>query len=232
MIGNKALALVCGILVIAGSGTSQAALTYLDANRTTNTGPAGAIKAGVNSPADDGLWSERIGFGSSTNIFQSGDGDGEDAPELVTTITGLTPNAVYSVYAHFWDPTSTVEDWNLRAGLVSGSTLLYAAADASVDLAGSVPAVLASTLTYSTPPTVFLESSRNNLAALLGVATADGSGQINVYVDDMPSTVGVNRRSWYDGVSYELAIPEPVTAMLFALALPALHATRRRAHRV
>jgi hypothetical protein len=188
------------ILVVTGAAT-QAQLVYVDADRNTNTGPAAAIKAGVNGQADDNLWSERTGFSSGGNFFQSGDGDGEDSPQLTTTLTGLTPYTLYSVNAHFWDAGPA---WTIRAGYTSGNLPHYAnPGEAAAN--GAQPAVLASTLTYATAPTVFVEADRTMYAAVLGPTKSDANGNLNVYIDDRPSTIGVNNRTWYDGLSYQLA---------------------------
>ena len=90
----------------------------------------------------------------------------------------------------------------------------------------STAAILASTLTYSTAPTIYLESGRALLAGLLGTATANGAGEIAVFVDDLPTSLNVNRRTWYDGVSVAV-VPEPSSLALAALGLAGL-AWRRR----
>ncbi|HEX6963381.1 MAG TPA: hypothetical protein VF175_16050, partial [Lacipirellula sp.] len=194
------LALGC-ILLTMGSRAAYAQLTYVDANRNTNTGPAIAIKAGVNGQADDNLWSERTGFSSGGNFFQSGDGNGEDAPQLTSTITGLAPSTLYSVYVHFWDAGPA---WTIRAGYAAGKLPLYAS-PAEAAATGAEAALLASTLGYSRAPTVFVEADRTMYAAPIGPAKSDPSGTITFYVDDRPSSIGVNHRTWYDGMSYEPA---------------------------
>ena len=192
---------------------ARAALTYLDASKD-NTGPLSAFTAGTNGQADDDLWTVRTGFSVGSTFIQSGDGNGEDSPELTTTITGLAANSPYRVYVHFWDGSGTAPDWNIRAGFTSspGGNTLFANPTDAPDL-GATPAVLASTLAYVNPPTPFTESDRTQFAGLVGIALSDGSGNLNVYIDDLPSQIGVNNRTWYDGVSYEL-VPEPAGAML------------------
>lgn len=221
-----ARAVVAGGALLLLCSTARAGLTYLDADFGTNTGPAAASAGTTTAP--DGLWGQRP-FGSSATIFEaSGTGSGaEDAAEIYTTISGLSPG-LYKVYVHFWDGSGPDPDWNVRAGFTSGSLTLYAngvGTDAT-DL-GATGAGLASDLTYSTAPTVFVEADRTMYAGLVGTAAANGSGEITVYVDDLPSTIGANNRSWYDGVSYA-AVPEPASALLLALALPALFIRRRR----
>src|SRR5207237_1213490 len=129
----------------------------------------------------------------------------ENAPELRTTITSLTAGANYAVWVFFWDATGSTENWSIRAGFTSapGTNPLFSALDAAGQL-GAAPAPLAGTLTYTIPPTIFAEGNRVLLAALLGNTVADGGGAIRVFVDDKPTTIGANNRTWYDGVGWAL----------------------------
>jgi hypothetical protein len=222
----KCLVLLAASVSLALTSRSQGALVYLDANRTTNTGPAAAIKAGVNGQADDDLWSERTGLGIGSNIFQSGDGNGENSPELTTTIPGLLPFGQYRVYVHFWDGSGTAPDWNVRGGFAPGVNTLFANPADAADI-GATAAVLASSLSYVANPTPFTEADRTQFAGLVGIASATVGGSLNVYIDDLPSIIGVNNRTWYDGVSYEL-VPEPASVAMLMFAAPALAALRRR----
>lgn len=209
------LVAVAALGLVALSTSAQAQLRYVDASTTggsPNTGPASAFLPGMNNQADDNLWSLRTGFSSSSTFLQSGDGNGEDSPEIFTTIGGLTPNSFYQVYTHFWDGSGPNPDWNIRAGFTSnpgGNTLFANPADAA-DI-GATPAVLASTLTYVVPPTTFLEADRTMFAGLVGTTKANATGQITVYLDDLPSTIGVNQRTWYDGLSYQATTLQTLT---------------------
>lgn len=209
--------------VLASSQAGSAALVYVDANHTANTTPSTAIGG---TTADDNLWSLRTGFASGSTIYESGQGDGEDAPEIVTTIDGLVPNTPYTIYVHFWDGSGTDPDWNVRAGLSSnpGANTAFANPADAADI-GATAGVVASSLTYTTPPTTFQEADRTMFAGLVGEGTSNSTGQLAVYIDDLPSTIGVNNRSWYDGVSYEV-VPEPGCMAL--LALGGLLVGRRR----
>ena len=211
---------------LALAGPASAALIYVDANHTTNTTPSTAFAA---TNADDNLWTQRTVFASGGTIYESGQGDGENSPEIVTTITGLAPNTAYTIYVHFWDGSGTAPDWNVRAGLSSnpGANTLFANPADAADISAT-PGVLASSLSYSTAPTVFVEADRTMFAGLVGEGTSNSAGELSVFVDDLPSTIGVNNRSWYDGVSYE-AVPEPSATAL--LALGGLLAARRRRRR-
>jgi hypothetical protein len=207
LIGSKAFivfGLICGVVL---SNSAQAQLRYVDATITggsPNTGPLNAFKPGQDTQADDNLWSLRTGVSSGGTFLQSGDGDGENSPEIYTTISGLTPNSFYAVYTHFWDGSGTSPDWNVRAGFVSnpGGNKLFANPADAADI-GATPAVLASSLSYIVAPTTMQESDRTMYAGLVGTTKSNASGQITVYIDDLPSTIGVNQRTWYDGLSYQ-----------------------------
>jgi hypothetical protein len=212
---------------------SPAAVTYVDAtsgaggNTTLANGSTFTPPLNGTTGADNN-WEQRTVFGSSGNIYEAGgENVTENAPELRTAIGGLTPGALYQVYAFFWDPTSNVEDWNMRAGTTSnaGANTLFTAPDATGELA-STAAILASTLTFSTAPTLTLDAGRDLRAADLGTVTADVNGQIFVYVDDLPTSANVNRRTWYDGVGFE-AVPEPSVSLLGVLGLIGLLRRRR-----
>src|SRR5688572_28013713 len=112
---------------LALTGPASAAFIYVDANHTTNTTASTAFAA-TNTNADDNLWTQRTVFASSGTIYESGQGDGENSPEIVTTITGLAPSTAYTIYVHFWDGSGTAPDWNVRAGLSSnpGANTLFA----------------------------------------------------------------------------------------------------------
>ncbi len=205
---------VSALLLLASCASLRADLTYVDATTTNTTLANGnAFNPPVNATTGaDNNWEQRS-FGSGGTIFEAGgENAAENAPELRTTITGLSPGATYTVFACFWDPVSTGEDWNIRAAGSSnaGANPIFSAADAIGDLS-STAAVTASTQTYATAPTIFLESSRALLAAPIGTLTANASGNLSVFIDDRPASTSVNLRTWYDGLAYELAAPAPNT---------------------
>jgi hypothetical protein len=145
---------------------------YVDAT-TGATGNTTLADGGLYTPplngttGADNQWEQRTVFGSGGNIYEAGgENAAENAPELKTTLSGLTPGQHYNIHVYFWDPGSTTEDWNIRAGLASnpGSNPPYSAADATAEIGGALAAQLASTLTHSNPPRVFVESARNLLA--------------------------------------------------------------------
>jgi len=208
------------------TAASEAAFTYLDA--VDGAGGNTTLANGDTLDANDGTgattWRQRdnaaFGSGPAGSVFEGVD----PSPEIKTTISGLTPGATYTIHVHFWDPQSTTEDWNVSAGLTTGSLTTFTREAGAVS--GSVASVLASTLSYDVAPTQFgPNSGREMLAGLVGNAVADGGGNIEVFIDDFGST-DVNQRTWYDGVSHEL-VPEPSVALLGAFGLLGLLRRRR-----
>jgi hypothetical protein len=198
--------------------------TYVDATCGVGGDTALASGATFSPPLNGGTradnnWEQRTVFGSSGNIFEAGGAVAENAPELCTTITNLVPGANYAVRVLFWDANGSTANWCIRAGFRSAPGLnpLFSASDASVKL-GATAAPLASTLKYAVAPTLFAESSRVLLAGSIGTKTADGSGAIQVFIDDKPSNIGSNNRTWYDGVAWAAISASPAPSLSFAAA--------------
>jgi hypothetical protein len=146
-------------------------VTYSDATSGVNGNTTLANGSTFSPPLNgttgaDNNWEERTSFASSGNVFESGGETSENAPELRTTISGLAPGATYAIYTFFWDATGATENWNIRAGFTSapGANPLFSAADSAASL-GATPSMLASTLSYASPPTIFAEGNRVLLAA-------------------------------------------------------------------
>ena len=204
--------LLRSLTVFVFAAPAAAGLVYLDAisgaggNTTLADGSTFSPPLNGTTGADNN-WEQRTPYASGGNIFESGGEAGEDVPEIKTTLSGLTPGAAYRVYVHFWDAYA----WRIRAGFTSnpGANPLFASAADAADI-GATSAALASSLSYSVAPTLFVEDNRTMHAALLGVATADAGGVIEVFVDDAPPA-GANSRTWFDGVSYEPAPTNPIT---------------------
>ena len=218
-------------LAVASAMIAHAQVIYVDAVPGVNTFPTSAF---ASSPAQDNLWGLRA-FGTGNTIYESsGVASGtEDSPEIYTILSGLTPGLPYHVWVNFYDVTANnIENWPIRAGFSSGNLTLFAyGGDGGAGLLNATPAALANTLSYVNPPKFDDGGNRNLLAGYLGQAVADAQGEIRVYVDDLPSTIGANNRTWYDGLSYEL-VPEPSALALGLVGLAALllvrgHSLRR-----
>jgi hypothetical protein len=64
--------------------------------------------------------------------------------------------------------------------------------------------------------------------ASLGIAVADGSGNIAVFIDDLASPTQREReRTWYDGVGHSL-VPEPASLAMLCMGMAAALLLRRR----
>ncbi|MEO0795254.1 MAG: hypothetical protein AAFX93_08840 [Verrucomicrobiota bacterium] len=236
---NKAH-LTCLVALAPIAAIQAQTVTYVDAIAdplvgTTNTVATSGdplatwyFDAGGTNPTDS-LWNRRTGFANSSDVLQAKTNDPTPGSfqELTTTITGLTPGVQYQVYTFFWDAGNT-QQWTLDTGLTSGNLTLFA--NGSDGVSGATAALDASSLTFSSPPLI-TEADRTMFAADLGIVAADGSGEINIFVNNSTSVSNNSMRSWYDGVGYA-AIPEPSTYALVGgfLALGiAIMARRRKA---
>lgn len=154
----------------------------------------------------DNDWEIRLNASNSGSVLEAGGETSEDAYELRTTLTGLTPGEPYELHAFFWDPSSAVEDWNLRAGFASnpGGNTLFSNPDATGQLGGATSATLAGSLAFTNPPVTSIGGTVALRAANVGLQIADENGEIALYLDDLPSDIGANRRTWYDGVGFNL----------------------------
>jgi hypothetical protein len=112
--------------------------------------------------------------------------------ELVTTVTGLKPGTSYVVKVLFWD----TDVWGVRAGLTYANGLRT---NAFFDI--NSPGVLtADLLPWRNMPFLVSESGRTLYAGPVGTATANGNGQVKVFIHDLP-TGDATRRTWYQGVA-------------------------------
>ncbi len=218
-------------------------ITYVDAasgvggNTTLTNG--GTFSPPLNgSPGLDNDWKQRTSLASGGTIFEaSGEGAavGENAPRLMTTITGLIPGAAYNLYAYFWskDASSTTEQWLLRAGLQNGAgelTLFGTSGSGNMGMTSTAASLVSSVANFAVAPTTNSENGRFMYQASLGSAQADANGKIPVFIDDYSPATTVNNRTWYDGVGYSVAINSNPTNLLFGvtgtnlmLAWPASH---------
>jgi hypothetical protein len=193
-------------------------ITYVEATTgaagNTTFAAGGTFSPGTATSGTDGLWRLRT-LGNNATAFESGgdittagnavNGNNENVPRLATVISGLVPGASYNLYAYFWSASG--QDWRLRADLTNS------AGDLPLFVSSSQPTAVAAD--FVTAPLV-VEADRTLRQAALGVATANGSGAIPVYVDDDPAARagianGWTYRTWYDGVGYA-AVPQVIAA--------------------
>jgi hypothetical protein len=204
-------------------------ITYIDATSGASGNTALAAGGTFSPPLNgttglDNQWEERTIYGSGGNIFESnGESAGEDAPRLVTTIAGLNAGSTYAIYAYFWSKaaSSSTEQWLLRAGLqnTGGDLTLYGTSgSSSMGITSTAASLVSSTAGFAMAPTTVSESGRLLYQASLGNATADGSGTIQVFVDDYAHATTVNNRTWYDGVGYSHVINPNPTNMAFSVS--------------
>jgi len=147
-------------------------------------------------------WQFRTGFGNGGGIFASH--ASSNSPMLRTTISGLTADETYEVAVCFWvagngTPVGN-QEWDIRAGL---------ATDAMTNIRHNTAGVVrldTSAITFSNS-VIVTEADRRLFKYVIGTASADGDGNLLVYVDDLP---GNDDRTWYDGLAFSsLAPPEP-----------------------
>lgn len=163
---------------------------YTDANWTAggNTvvasdGSTPTVAANNTQPA--ALWSPRTPFANGGSVLQGRlDGNVDNAPTLRTTISGLNPGQQYDVLVNYWTDGS---GWQILAGDSAGSLTLFNVGN-SVNTTG---------LTFDSL-VLTTEGNRTMLGAPLTM-TANGSGEIEVFIDEMSATP--NPRTWYDGIS-------------------------------
>jgi len=192
---REVMRIVMSLIAILGlaSGSYAAFIgtgTYVDATTSNTTHADGSSAWSTpNNVAGDNLWWERTGLGATMNDTIFVDDETENAPMIKMTLTGLTPDVDYYIYAIWHDHGTTIEMF-LAGGLSSDDLTQYDGETAT----------------------------RTGLVAGAEIqATADGSGEITAYIDDyQPGTTGLRERTRFDGLSY-LEVPEPVTLSILAL---------------
>jgi hypothetical protein len=168
------------------------------------------------------------GLAAGSTVYESGVG-AEDSPALQQTVTGVAPGN-YDVYVAYW--TDGDENCTVRAGLSPASMTLYNFSGAFGDQPGGQPAtnaikgITAAAVPLSAwsilPPTTptgayFTDGGTNDtfdrvmLLAKAGTTSPNASGEINVFIDDMPSNAAPGRRTWLDGVVYMPATAAPIS---------------------
>jgi hypothetical protein len=233
---------VAFIGLAACSASAHAAITYIDAQEGSsgNTYATGGtlsdtswIDSTTNAAGvDDASWMKRSGGSPGWTEHNGGDtiqGLVSSVPnlgEITTEIAGLA-DGTYNVWVFFWEQTSSgTQNWLIDAGATSGSTAAYSASIGPVAGTDSISAVAASSLTFSNAPSTLGAGGNQSMYGVnLGQVAVSGGSDINVYIDKLTG-VGSNNRTIYDGVGYELAVPEPSSSLLVVLG--ALGLIRRR----
>jgi hypothetical protein len=228
-ISRKLIAFCVGGLammsLVSHPGLANAAIVHVSAlggvsGNTVNNDTDSTIDwfTAVNDTSDN-LYRERGGFGENGDqIYESWDNE-ENSPLLRSTVSGLASGQQYRVWVNYirFGADGNDPDGNrgaVFAGLTSTSLSFFDAASGDGTNVGD--AVLSG----------YANSDRRGLRGYLGIATADGTGEILVYVDD----TNTSERSWYDGFSYEV-VPEPSAFALSILGLLGLIGFGRRRKR-
>jgi len=194
------------------------AVRYVDATTANTTRWDGVAFA----PAADGVtgadnnWEQRA-LGNGGSAFEANFEAPENAPLLVTTLTGLTPSTSYVLYGYFWTDGG---NWRLKASAnVSDIQINGTAGNLTDDFLPTKPrthfaannnaggtatvGALASATTFTTTP-LLTEGNRTMMQANLGIANSDANGSLKIYIDDLADGSAVPR-TWYDGVGYKPA---------------------------
>jgi len=197
------------VLLFAFVTYTSAGIVYVDATDGDlgNTALAAggvftAVDVGTSGSGADGLWRVRA-FANAGTIFESGgdwagDGNTEDCPRLVTMVA--VPEDDYNVYVYFW---ADGDQWRIQAALADavGDLPMYLANDPNGE------ATVAVAEDFEEPVPMLTEDNQTLWQVNLG--TTGVTNMISVYVDDEPNHLNGARRTWYDGIGYEVAA-EPV----------------------
>jgi hypothetical protein len=227
MRGGLALA-----LLLLAAAQSSAAIVYVDAT-TSNTVHAPSAGGGawnaaaVGDTAADNIWRLRANFGNlptttvppsaafdttGGTIYEStGNNCCDDVPRVVTSAT--VPAGLKDVFAYFWSDQAG-SPWRIRAGLTD-----------SID---PLPLFTGGTPAVANPPSLVDTGGRDSASRVLWRAYVGQTlaTALSVYIDDAPATSGIER-TWYDGIGYEVVVPEPSCFVLFGLGLSWLFVDRR-----
>lgn len=180
-------------------------------------------------PTQHWHWRQNMGSGPGDDrgVFASAGNRGNDAPMLLTTLTGLKPKTDYQVYGCFWISGFSSDDakpsgnslWDIRMGCGISEMLGY-----SYKTTTGYPVSLQCGEEKPWKDTLRdKEADRRMLGANLGTVRTDAKGTLVVYVDDQPDDIH-QTRTWYDGIG---VLPATEKARIGAGAPGALHRSIR-----
>lgn len=206
------LAVAAAMLTLSAKHVRAVGLNYVDGSAFSNLTPSEAFNLTGAGVAGDNVWGSRTDFGADVSVFESGGAGVEDSPQIVQRVSGLTPGVNYDFYGVFWADKD--ENWGLRAGMTPANLTAYAYSSdqGNNPVAGSLQATTAGAAVWDAPPppgvdgvSVFTQRpGADPLIMLLGKAgsaVANASGEVDVYIDDLPAA-GTPQRSWFDGIAY------------------------------
>ena len=215
-----------GIVPVEGAETNEwsfmvapesGATVYVDAapaNTMAWNANAQAFAA-YNPPVDgsygqDNEW-EIEPTGNNTTWYEADrDGPVENAPQLKTSVTGLS-DSTYAVFAYGWTADES-SAWKLAASLTPSYTnglTIYDVSSAGVYYPAQTE--------FASGSVIVTESNRKLFAVYLG--TVSGTS-IDVYIDDDDGT-DIGEGFWYDGIGYvDLNGAPPVESPIVSLLIP------------
>ncbi|WP_146561308.1 hypothetical protein [Posidoniimonas corsicana] len=203
------------LTIAAGPACWSQGLTYVDADDgffslSTNVSPLSAFELSGSVNSTDNLWHLREvpAYEDTTGVQflyeatgNSAEG-GEDVPEVMQTISGLTSGVSYDLYAVYW---TNGESWVIQTGTTSGNLTFY---DAFGTKANATAGVAAGSAVWSSPPLIdgaaaFTSEDRTAYLGYAGTVVADANGEATLFVDDNPGGgTGSGDRTWWDGAAY------------------------------
>ncbi len=175
---NKTLTLIVLLLSISLINQASAVTgTYVEVT-PFNTVAVDGTEPWYSTDSVAGLWYQR-GFGNEGTIYQ---GKRATDPDLKTTISDLIPGQTYDIYAIYWS--KSAHPWGIFTGLDPdpANATWYAFENG----------------TETGPYDVAATASE--MEALVGAATADKEGEIDIYVFTSYTST---ERTWVDGFSYK-----------------------------
>ncbi|SHK24638.1 PEP-CTERM protein-sorting domain-containing protein [Rubritalea squalenifaciens DSM 18772] len=215
---NTLTATLGGMLM--SSMITHGAITFVSvADDLSNISPNSEINT-TNSQVDD-FWRQRDGFGEGGITVLEAWNDTEDVAILTMTLTGLAIGETYDIYTNYIRFGAGADADGNRGGVRAS---LNGIDFTTFNGAGGTSGVVG-----FSELTGHAASDRVGLRGYLGTAVADGSGQIQIFMDDDGLSGGIEERIWLDGASYGLAaVPEPGTSALLGIAGLGMILRRRR----